>query len=172
MNFILTCLMVFFAACLVCGSISYFVILFLAIDKARNEIFYSACGHGMWNLLVVELVTPVVSLLLFLIFLVVLHFFGFYLSSDTAKKIQYCHTFILNIFLLIMGSMIIHESNIALGNPVCSAAMSDMAVSANMGTPLLGKIGLVNGSLSVIISALYIINFFCVCCCNNNNNKN
>jgi len=170
MKSIIFCLAVFFLVCFVCCSFSYFIILLLAIDKANSDIFYSACGHRMWNLLVVELVTPVVfSLLVQILVLVLQKCFDLNISKDNATKINYCHAFIIYIFLLIMGSMIIHESNIALGNPACSAAMSDMAVSANMGTPLLGKIGLVNGSLSVIGSALFFIYLFCILCCNNNN---
>ncbi len=146
----------------VCGIVliliavsSYAIILFIAIDKANNKLIYDNCGHTLRDLLIAEIVTPIViRAVCELVMCACIH------TEDDKKKIRNKIDAIITVIILILASLIVHHSNIALADSNCKAAMSSKDIENNYGSPLLATMGLVTGGLGItgsIITLLYYV---------------
>lgn len=158
------------------GYFIIFVFTCIAVSHSNSDLIYSTCGHTLRDLLIADLVVS--SSLLCFAFL--LCCFGMCyvksnsVSPDEPKSVSPVAIFVLSITATLLGvvttsclgAFTISESVIALQNSDCTSAMRNTddginSPSANLGSPLLAIMGIVQGVL-YLSSALSLIIAFIV----------
>lgn len=143
------------------GGFILFIFTCIALYLSDKEVVYVACGHSLRNSVLVNLLSVIIFSLVFCLL--------FLKSCCDINARSFLILVLASITFFFMGilsigSWTIHESRIAAQNPNCTSALSMDSVSANLKTPLLIHIGLVNGSIMVIASlVLYVVTILFVC---------
>jgi hypothetical protein len=164
------------------GGFIIFVFTCIAATHSNSDSIYSACGHTLRNLLIADLVMPVVLIVVLLLFICLEWCFciGKIQSMKNIFKAKVKPSelpsitvliFVLFVYISIavgaacLGGFSISESVIAMGNSDCMSAMSNTtdginSPSANIGSPLLAIMAMIQGLLYCYTAFSFTVGIF------------